>query len=82
MGSEVSQEEAPFSWAIYYRLKNNYDALTFCLRVAVCNELEMIVNGEITYNSDMIAPPYAVRTEATYNCRFPYILVINPGYPG
>ena len=41
----------------------------------------MIVNGEITYNSDMIAPPYAVGTEATYNCRFPYILVINPGYP-
>ncbi len=40
----------------------------------------MIVYGEITYNSDTIAP-YAVGTKATYSCRFPNQLVINPGHP-
>ncbi len=50
------------------------------VRVAVCDELEIIVNGEITYNSDTVAP-YAIGTKATYSCGLPYALVINPGHP-
>ena len=63
---------------------NVYDKVTISyfhlFSVAVCNELEMIVNGEITYNSDMVAP-YAIGTKATYSCGIPYALVINPGHP-
>ncbi len=45
----------------------------FSLYIAVCDELEMIANGVISYNADMTAP-YNVGTVATYSCNAGFVL--------
>ena len=44
------------------------------LYIAVCDELDMIANGMISYNADMTAP-YNVGTVATYSCNAGFELV-------
>ncbi len=43
------------------------------ISVAVCTELEMIANGMIVYNADLISP-HEVGTVATYSCNQGYEL--------